>query len=70
MVHTFTQLSNGTITTDTSTGITWFFAWNIEPGEIRLEVTTANSSLISTTYPAQGGDILSAIFYALDEVEE
>jgi hypothetical protein len=69
-VHAFSQLSNGAITADTSTGVIWFFAWNIVPGEIILEITTADGQVVSTSYPSQGGDILSATFYALPEVEE
>ena len=67
-VFTFTQLSNGSLTSDTSSGVTWFFAWNLVPGDIEVRVTTELGESASTVYPTQGGDIVSAMFYALPEV--
>jgi hypothetical protein len=66
-VYSFNQLSNGTITSDTSAGVIWFFAWNMIPGEIRLQVTTSDGGEITTIYPAEGGDVLSAVFYSLGD---
>ena len=64
-VYSYQLLENGAISDNTSTGVTWFFAWNISAGVIRLEVETIEGELIQTSYHSQGGEILSAHFYAL-----
>jgi hypothetical protein len=64
-VYSYHLLENGAISDNTSTGVTWFFAWNIPTGVIRLEVETIEGNLIQTSYYSQGGEILSAHFYAL-----
>ena len=64
-IYSYQLLENGAISENTSTGVTWFFAWNIPVGIIRLEVETIDGDIIQTTYYSQGGDVLSAHFYAL-----
>ena len=39
-IYSYQLLENGAISENTSTGVTWFFAWNIPVGIIRLEVET------------------------------
>lgn len=66
-VYSFAQVDNF-ITNDTSSGIQWFFAWNISPGNIEVTITNLSTNdSVSTTYPTEGGEIISALFYALPE---
>lgn len=44
-----------------------FVALELEPGEVELEVEASDGSLATTTWPARGGDLLSAIYLALPE---
>ena len=47
--------------------VDFFLATDLAPGAIRLRVTTAAGAEVETTWPARGGDVLSAVFYALPE---
>ncbi len=42
-----------------------FLAVNLAPGPVTLSVTAADGRAFSTTWPARGGDLLSAIYAAL-----
>ena len=68
-VYTFSQLSNGLISTNVDTGIDWFFAWNLPPVPLTLQIDTPDGSTITTVYHPQEGDILSALYYALPQEE-
>lgn len=62
-------LENDAISDNTANGITWFFAWNIPAGNIRLEIETSAGDILETVYCSAGGEILSAHFYALPQEE-
>ena len=64
-VYTFSQLSNGLISTNVDSGIDRFFAWNLPASPLTLEVDTPEGATITTVYHPQEGDILSALYYAL-----
>ena len=66
-VYTFSQLSNGLISTSIDTGIDWFFAWNLPAKPLTLQVTLETGEVIQTQYAPQDGDILSALYYALPQ---
>ena len=68
-VYTFSQLSNGLISTNVDAGIDWFFAWNLPPVPLTLRIDTPDGSTITTVYHPQEGDILSALYYALPQEE-
>ncbi len=44
-----------------------FIAIDLAPGEVQLSVTTTTGAQAQETWPAEGGDLLSAIFFALPE---
>ena len=68
-VYTFSQLPNGLISTNVDTGIDWFFAWNLPPSPLTLQIDTPDGETITTVYHPQEGDILSALYYALPPQE-
>lgn len=45
-----------------------FIGLDLEPGLVTLDVNTPDGRTASTSWPARGGDLVSAIFYALPEV--
>lgn len=44
-----------------------FLAPDLEPGPVTLRVTTSDGRQAETTWPARGGDLLSAFYFALPE---
>ncbi len=44
-----------------------FLASGLAPGAVTLEVTAATGAVATTTWPARGGDMLSAHYFALPE---
>jgi hypothetical protein len=66
-VYTFSQLSNGLISTSIDTGIDWFFAWNLPAKPLTLQITLQTGDVVQTQYAPQDGDILSALYYALPQ---
>lgn len=44
-----------------------FLAPDLEPGPVTLRVTAADGRRAETTWPARGGDLLSAFYFALPE---
>lgn len=69
-VYSYHLLENGAISDNTANGVTWFFAWNIPAGKIRLEIETSAGEFLETMYYSRGGEVLSAHFYALPQEEE
>ncbi len=68
-VYTFSQLPNGLISTSVEEGIDWFFAWNLPASPLTLRVELDSGAVVETQYSPQEGDILSALYYALPELE-
>ena len=44
-----------------------FVAWNLSPGTVTLDVEAADGRMVSETWPAEAGDLLSAIYLVLPE---
>jgi len=68
-IYTFSQLPNGLISTNTESGIDWFFAWNLPATTLFLRIETSDGQMIETIYHPEEGDILSALYYALPPKE-
>jgi len=44
-----------------------FVAWDLSPGTVTLDVEAADGRTVSETWPAEAGELLSAIYMALPE---
>lgn len=53
---------------DAGTGpVDYFVAPDLEPGPVTLQVTAADGSSLQSSWPARGGDLLSAFYVALSD---
>lgn len=53
---------------DAGTGpVDYFVAPNLSPGDVTLRVTATDARVAETTWPARGGDLLSAFYFALPD---
>jgi len=66
-VAAFTTDTDGALI-DAGTGpVDLFVAPDLAPGPVTLRVTAADGSVTETTWPARGGDLLSAFYMALPQ---
>lgn len=63
-VQAFSSAEDETFSTEIAEKIDFFCAFNIEPGILSLQVILQDGTEIVTDYPANGGDLISAINFA------
>ncbi len=67
-VITFTEDDSGLLRlADVSDPIVFFAAAGLAPGQAILTVTPAAGPVVTETWPTQGGDLVSALYFALAE---
>lgn len=68
-VVAFTQNGDGTLSIASDGPLDLFIAYDLAPGTVTLTVRAPGRDPVRTTWPARGGDLLSAIYYALPEAQ-
>lgn len=61
-----TDDSGALVTAGPDDPIDLFLGLDLAPGTVEMTVTAADGGTTRTVWPAQGGDVLSAVFYHLD----
>ena len=65
IVETFSYDEAGIFSSEISEKIDFFTAFNIAPGLVTLHIKLPDGKEISTDYPTEGGDLISAINFTL-----
>jgi len=68
-VRSFVIDDDGALSAAGNGPVDLFISYNLPPGPTTLHVTTAEGVMVETTWPAEAGDLLSAIYYALPDCD-
>lgn len=63
----FTSDDEGLLVPAEEGPVPYLFAFGLAPGDVRLEVATTDGRSMSETWPARGGEVITAWFLALPE---